>query len=33
MALAGESPRQDSALHRLLSRIIDVKASEVPALA
>jgi ATP:ADP antiporter, AAA family len=33
MALAGESPRQDSALHRLLSRIIEVKASEVPALA
>ena len=33
MALAGESPRQDSALHRLLSKIIDVRASEVPALA
>ena len=33
MALADESPREDSALHRLLNKIIDVRPSEVPALA
>jgi AAA family ATP:ADP antiporter len=33
MALAHAPPRSDSVLHRLLSKIIDVRPSEVPALA
>jgi AAA family ATP:ADP antiporter len=33
MALADAPPQPDSALHRFLSRIIDVRPSEVPALA
>src|SRR6202789_2580982 len=33
MALADARPQSDSAFHRLLSNIIDVKPSEVPALA
>ena len=33
MALADAPPRSDSAFHRFLSKIIDVRPSEVPALA
>jgi AAA family ATP:ADP antiporter len=33
MALADAPPQSDSALHRFLSKIIDVRPSEVPALA
>jgi AAA family ATP:ADP antiporter len=33
MALADAPPQPDSALHRLLNKIIDVRPSEVPALA
>src|SRR5271154_7609224 len=33
MALADAPPGSESSLHRLLGRIIDVRASEVPALA